>query len=56
MKTEISTLVSYVFLIGVPLLICAYSAQAWAKKCHDELKALRGKLKALREAEETRRG
>jgi hypothetical protein len=30
------------FLLGI--LICAYSAQAWAKKCHDELKAVREEL------------
>jgi len=26
------------------LLICAYSAQYWAKKCHDELRAIREQL------------
>jgi hypothetical protein len=31
-------------LLGFFLLICAYSAQYWAKKCHDELKAIREEL------------
>lgn len=33
---------SVVVLGGV--LICAYSAQYWAKKCHDELRAIRERL------------
>jgi len=32
-------------LLGLLLLACAYSAQYWAKKCHDELKAIREELK-----------
>lgn len=31
-------------LFGLFLLACAYSAQYWAKKCHDELKAIREEL------------
>jgi hypothetical protein len=31
-------------LLGFFLLICAYSAQYWAKKCYDELKAIRTEL------------
>lgn len=26
------------------ILICVYYAQAWAKKCHDELRAIREHL------------
>jgi hypothetical protein len=27
-------------IFGLFLLACAYSAQYWAKKCHDELKEM----------------
>lgn len=37
-----STTFASVALLGI--LICAYSAQAWAKKCHDELRAIRKML------------
>lgn len=30
------------------ILACAYSAQYWAKKCFDELKAIREELKRPR--------
>lgn len=33
----------YAFLL-LGILICAFSAQAWAKKCHDELRAIREEL------------
>jgi hypothetical protein len=32
-------------IFGLFLLACAYSVQYWAKKCHDELKAIREELK-----------
>ncbi len=31
-------------IFGFFILCCAYSAQYWAKKCHDELKAIRNEL------------
>ena len=31
-------------IAAVFILACAYSAQYWAKKCHDELKAIRTEL------------
>lgn len=35
-------------LLLLGILICAYSAQAWAKKCHDELRAIREELEKRR--------
>jgi hypothetical protein len=32
-------------LFGLVMLACAYSAQYWAKKCHDELVAIREELR-----------
>lgn len=31
-------------IFGLFFLACAYSAQYWAKKCYDELKAIRSEL------------
>ncbi|HEX2861246.1 MAG TPA: hypothetical protein VHN79_06385 [Lacunisphaera sp.] len=31
-------------ILGLFLLACAYSAQYWAKKCHDELKSIREEM------------
>ena len=31
-------------LCGLFIVVCAYSAQYWAKKCYDELKAIREDL------------
>ena len=32
-------------LLGFCMLACAYSAQYWAKKCHDELKEIKEELR-----------
>jgi hypothetical protein len=32
-------------IFGLFLLACAYSAQYWAKKCFDELKAIKEELR-----------
>lgn len=32
-------------IFGLILLACAYSVQYWAKKCYDELKAIREELR-----------
>jgi hypothetical protein len=32
-------------ILGFFMLCCAYSAQYWAKKCHNELKEIREALK-----------
>jgi hypothetical protein len=32
-------------IFGLFILACAYSAQYWAKKCHDELKEIKQELK-----------
>jgi hypothetical protein len=32
-------------IFGLFLLACAGSAQYWAKRCHDELRAIRDELK-----------
>jgi hypothetical protein len=31
-------------IVTLFILVCAYSAQYWAKKCHDELKNIREEL------------
>jgi hypothetical protein len=36
------------WILGLGVLICAYSAQYWAKKCCDELREIRDELKRLR--------
>jgi hypothetical protein len=38
-------------LFGIFLLACAYSAQYWAKKCRDELVAVRKELERRRVGE-----
>ncbi|XHR26813.1 MAG: hypothetical protein ACFUZC_12745 [Chthoniobacteraceae bacterium] len=35
-------------ILGLFLLACAYCAQYWAKKCFDELKAIREEIKELK--------
>lgn len=35
-------------ILGVFMLLCAYSAQYWAKKCHDELKEIKEELRLAR--------
>jgi hypothetical protein len=32
-------------VLGLFMLACAYSAQYWAKKCHDELKEMKEELR-----------
>ncbi len=32
-------------IFGLFLLACAYSAQYWAKKCHDQLQEIAAELK-----------
>ncbi|HVU47669.1 MAG TPA: hypothetical protein VHD85_16180 [Terracidiphilus sp.] len=35
-------------IFGLFILACAYSAQYWAKKCHDELKEIKEELRKQR--------
>ena len=32
-------------ILGFCMLCCAYSAQYWAKKCHDQMKEIKDLLK-----------
>ena len=44
MNNDISLLTGTIYFLGGLLLICAYSSQYWAYRCHKELKAMREEL------------